>query len=121
MKSWRFSILLVVLLMGGFVVNAWEYLGEAYVERKTLKDFPSRVASWEQIGTDEQFDSETLAVLRGQRFPAAQLQKRGRPHYEFLRRLLREPARRRHVSQSVELFARLRLGYERAWQRHDHS
>lgn len=64
MKSWRFSILLVVLLMGGFVVNAWEYLGEAYVERKTLKDFPSRVASWEQIGTDEQFDSETLAVLR---------------------------------------------------------
>jgi EpsI family protein len=64
MKSWRFSILLVALLAGGFVVNAWEYLGEAHVDRKSLKDFPTRVAAWEQIGTDEQFDSETLAVLR---------------------------------------------------------
>jgi EpsI family protein len=64
MKSWRFSILLVVLLAGGFVVNAWEYLGEAHVERKSLKDFPTRVAAWEQIGTDEQFDAETLSVLR---------------------------------------------------------
>ena len=34
MKSWRFAILFVVLLAGGFVVNAWEYLGEASVERK---------------------------------------------------------------------------------------
>ena len=64
MKSWRFSILLIVLLAGGVVVNAWAYLGEAHVERKALKDFPSRVANWEQVGTDAQFDSETLAVLR---------------------------------------------------------
>jgi EpsI family protein len=64
MASSRFSILLVVLLTGGFVVNAWEYLGEAHVERKTLKDFPTRVAAWEQIGADEQFDPETLSVLR---------------------------------------------------------
>jgi EpsI family protein len=64
MKSWRFSILLVVLLAGGFVVNAWEYLGEAHVERKELKNFPTAVAGWQQVGTDEQFDSETLAVLR---------------------------------------------------------
>jgi hypothetical protein len=48
----------------GVVVNAWAYLGEAHVERKALKDFPSRVAKWEQVGTDAQFDSETLAVLR---------------------------------------------------------
>ena len=64
MKSWRFSILLIVLLAGGVVVNAWAYLGEAHVERKALKDFPSRVPNWEQVGTDAQFDSETLAVLR---------------------------------------------------------
>ena len=64
MKSWRFSILLIVLLAGGVIVNAWAYLGEAHVERKALKDFPSRVAKWEQVGTDAQFDTETLAVLR---------------------------------------------------------
>lgn len=64
MKSWRFSILLIVLLAGGVVVNAWAYLGEARVERKELKGFPTRVAKWEQVGTDQQFDSETLAVLR---------------------------------------------------------
>ena len=64
MKSWRFAILLVVLLAGGFVVNAWDYLGEARVERKSLKDFPGQIDSWEQTGTDEQFDAETLAVLK---------------------------------------------------------
>ena len=64
MKSWRFAILLVVLLAGGFVVNAWEYLGEAPVERKELKDFPRQIGTWEQSGGDEQFDSQTLAVLR---------------------------------------------------------
>jgi EpsI family protein len=64
MKSWRFTILLVVLLAGGFVVNAWDYLGEARVERKSLKDFPGQIGTWEQTGTDEQFDPETLAVLK---------------------------------------------------------
>ena len=64
MKSWRFAILFVVLLAGGFVVNAWEYLGEAPVERKELKDFPKQIGTWEQSGGDEQFDNQTLAVLR---------------------------------------------------------
>jgi len=64
MKSWRFAILVVVLLSGGLVVNAWDYLGEATVERKSLKDFPVRIESWAQIGTDEQFDADTLAVLK---------------------------------------------------------
>ena len=64
MKSWRFAILVVVLLSGGLVVNAWDYLGEARVERKSLKDFPVRIESWAQIGTDEQFDADTLAVLK---------------------------------------------------------
>jgi EpsI family protein len=64
MKSWRFAILLAVLLAGGLVVNAWEYLGEARVERKQLKDFPKQIGPWQQSGGDEQFNNETLAVLR---------------------------------------------------------
>lgn len=64
MKSWRFAILFVVLLGGGFVVNAWEYLGEARVEREELKGFPKKIGTWEQSGGDEQFDNQTLAVLR---------------------------------------------------------
>jgi len=63
-KPWRFAILFVVLLAGGFVVNAWEYLGEARVERKQLQDFPRQIGAWEQTGGDEQFSKETLAVLR---------------------------------------------------------
>ena len=64
MKSWCFAILFVVLLAGGFVVNAWEYLGEARVSRKELKDFPKQIGTWKQSGGDEQFDNQTLAVLR---------------------------------------------------------
>jgi len=64
MKAWRFAILFVVLLGGGFAVNAWEYLGEARVERKQLKDFPRQIGAWDQTGRDEQFNQETLAVLR---------------------------------------------------------
>jgi len=64
MKSWRFAILFVLLLAGGLVVNAWGYLGEAHVERKSLRDFPKKFETWEQTGADAQFDKETLAVLR---------------------------------------------------------
>ncbi len=64
MKSWRFAILLVLLLAGGLVVNAWEFLGEARVERNELKNFPKQIAAWQQLGGDEKFDQETLAVLR---------------------------------------------------------
>jgi EpsI family protein len=64
MRHARFAILFVVLLAGGFVVNAWDYLGEARVERKQLKDFPKQIAAWEQTGADEKFNQETLAVLR---------------------------------------------------------
>ncbi len=64
MKRRRFAILFVLLLAGGLVVNAWEYLGEARVERKELKNFPRNVGAWEQSGADEQFDNQTLAVLR---------------------------------------------------------
>ncbi|MDQ2975748.1 MAG: EpsI family protein [Acidobacteriota bacterium] len=64
MKSWRFALLFVVLVAGGFVVNAWEYLGEARVERKELRDFPKQIGTWQQTGGDGQLDNQTLAVLR---------------------------------------------------------
>jgi len=60
----RFAILFVLLLVGGLVVNAWAFLGEAHVERKNLKEFPKQFGSWAQTGGDEQFNKETLAVLR---------------------------------------------------------
>ena len=64
MKRARFAIFFVILLAGGVVVNAWEYLGEARVDRKQLKDFPRQIGAWEQSGADEQFNKETVAVLR---------------------------------------------------------
>ena len=63
MKQWRFTVLFVLLLAGGVAVNTWQYRGEARVERKQLKDFPKQIGPWQQTGTDEQFDSQTLAVL----------------------------------------------------------
>ena len=63
-KSLRFVVLLVMLLVGGVVVNAWQYLGEVPVERKELKDFPSEIGSWQQKGADQKFDEATMNVLR---------------------------------------------------------
>ena len=62
--SRRFAGLLVLLLAGGGFVNTWDYLGETRVERKQLKDFPKQIGGWEQAGADQQFDSDTLSVLR---------------------------------------------------------
>ena len=64
MKIWRFGILFVLILAGGLAVNAWEYLGEARVERQELRAFPKQFGTWEQTGGDKQFDNETMAVLR---------------------------------------------------------
>jgi EpsI family protein len=59
----RFALLLVVLLLGGVVVNAWQYLGEVPVQRKQLKDFPHEVGVWEQRGADQEFDKQTVSIL----------------------------------------------------------
>jgi len=64
MKIWRFSILFILILAGGLAVNAWEYLGEAPVDRQELKGFPKQVGGWQQTGGDKKFDNETMAVLR---------------------------------------------------------
>lgn len=64
MKTRRFAVLFILILAGGTVVNAWNFLGEKSVERKELKGFPKQVGVWEQTGGDEKFDNETMAVLR---------------------------------------------------------
>ena len=61
--SMRFALLLMVLLLGGVVVNAWQYLGEVPVQRKQLKDFPHEVGVWEQRGADQEFDKQTVSIL----------------------------------------------------------
>jgi EpsI family protein len=63
-KSWRFGVLLVVLLLSGGVINVWERAGEARVERRQLKEFPSQVGGWRQTGSDIRYDKETEQVLR---------------------------------------------------------
>lgn len=61
--SMRFALLIIVLLLGGVVVNAWQYLGERPVQRKELKDFPRGIGVWEQRGADQQFDQQTVSIL----------------------------------------------------------
>lgn len=63
-NSWRFAVLLAVLLLSGLIINVWERAGEARVERSELKDFPAQLGSWRQIGGDERFDKATEQVLR---------------------------------------------------------
>lgn len=63
-SSFRFGLLLVLILSVGAVVNAWSYLGEAHVERKALKDFPQTIGAWQRTGTDQLLDDETLKVLK---------------------------------------------------------
>jgi EpsI family protein len=63
-SSWRFGILLVVLVMSGILVNGWAYLGEAHAERHELKNFPIELGAWKQAGVDRSFDAETMSVLR---------------------------------------------------------
>lgn len=63
-SSWRFGLLLVVLVSAGILVNSWAYLGEAHVERHELKNFPIELGAWKQEGVDRRFDAETMSVLR---------------------------------------------------------
>ena len=63
-SSLRFSILLVLILAMGVIVNAWAYLGEAHVERKELKQFPQAIGEWQKAGPDQTISDETMKVLR---------------------------------------------------------
>jgi EpsI family protein len=63
-SSLRFSVVLILILVFGVMVNAWSYLGEAHVERKNLKEFPQNIGTWQKTGNDQTLDDETLKVLR---------------------------------------------------------
>jgi EpsI family protein len=63
-SSIRYLLLVAAIFVVGGVVNTWAYLGEAHVERKQLKDFPSQIGSWQQMGVDQVLDEPTLKVLR---------------------------------------------------------
>jgi len=62
--SARFGLLLGLLLVGGVVINLWEWVGEAKVPRRALAEMPSQVGSWRQTGVDQRFDAQTESVLR---------------------------------------------------------
>ena len=76
-KSLRFTVLLVMLLVGGVVVNAWQYLGEVRIERKELKDFPRDIGTWQQKGVDQKFDDATISVLRASDYLMRDYQRLG--------------------------------------------
>ena len=63
-SSFRFTILLVLILAMGAIVNAWSYLGEAHVERKQLKEFPQAIGAWQKTGPDQIISDETMQVLK---------------------------------------------------------
>jgi EpsI family protein len=63
-NTFRFLALLAVLILGGGIINVWERAGEAHVPRQALRDFPSQLGSWRQVGADIRFDSETEKILR---------------------------------------------------------
>jgi EpsI family protein len=62
--SWRFGLLLAIVLAGGIVIHVWERAGEAHVARRELREMPAEVGSWRQVGTDQRFDAQTESVLR---------------------------------------------------------
>jgi len=62
--SARFGLLLGLLLLGGAVINVWEWAGEAKVARRSLAEMPAQVGSWRQSGPDQRFDAQTESVLR---------------------------------------------------------
>ncbi|HKE58529.1 MAG TPA: EpsI family protein [Pyrinomonadaceae bacterium] len=62
-SSFRFLLLLALILGGGILVNAWSFLGEARIARKELKEFPTQIGGWQRTGSDARLDAETMKVL----------------------------------------------------------
>lgn len=60
----RFLALLLLIVASGIFINLWQSAGEARVSRHQLKEFPTEVGSWRQVGSDFRFDQETERVLR---------------------------------------------------------
>jgi EpsI family protein len=60
----HFWALVVLLALAGGVINFWEVVGEARVERSGLAEFPTEIGSWSRRGPDARFDAATEAILR---------------------------------------------------------
>src|SRR6185503_19551026 len=78
-SSLRFSILLVLILVMGAIVNALSYLGEAHVERKELKEFPQAIGAWRKSGPDQIISDETMQVLKASDYLLRDFHKPGSP------------------------------------------
>lgn len=63
-KGQQFWALVVLLVLAGGVINFWEVVGEARVERRALAEFPSELGGWTRRGPDARFDAATEAILR---------------------------------------------------------
>ena len=75
--SIRFWLLLIILLLAGGTIKLWERAGEAIIQRRALKDFPTQLGRWRQIGDDERFDSETEIVLRADDYVSRTVESNG--------------------------------------------
>jgi EpsI family protein len=73
----RFWVLLVALIISGAIINTWERAGEAKVSRQSLKEFPSQLGSWEQLGRELRFDDETETILRADEYLARNFRSNG--------------------------------------------
>ena len=67
----------MALVISGAVVNIWEHTGEAKVSRKSFKDFPAQMGSWEQLGNELRFDDETETILRADEYLARNFKSHG--------------------------------------------
>ncbi|HEX5708378.1 MAG TPA: EpsI family protein, partial [Pyrinomonadaceae bacterium] len=59
----RFWVVVALIIAGGALVNFWEMAGEARIERRALREFPSELGGWRQLRADAKFDAATEAVL----------------------------------------------------------
>ncbi|HYJ45589.1 MAG TPA: EpsI family protein [Pyrinomonadaceae bacterium] len=73
--SWRFAVMLALLVSGGVIIHVWERAGEASVARRSLSEMPTEVGSWHQIGADQRFDAQTESVLRADDYLARSYQR----------------------------------------------
>jgi EpsI family protein len=75
--STRFWLLLLVLLVAGGTIKLWERAGEPSIQRRALKDFPTQLGQWRQIGDDERFDPETEKLLRADDYVSRNFESNG--------------------------------------------
>jgi exosortase D (VPLPA-CTERM-specific) len=61
--SFKFWLLLFVLLAGSALIHWREAAGEIRPDRKLLKDFPASIGDWRQNGADQRFETEVETVL----------------------------------------------------------